>query len=86
MISHSSSRKGEIRYLCRGDAQHTNEGHVGPGQGRVCWPSQLGATASCQQRREAERAVARLPVGTGFCGQLARVGSGAVWMLGIYQG
>ena len=32
------------------------------------------------------RAVVWLPVEAGFCGQLTRVGSGAVWMLGIYQG
>lgn len=32
------------------------------------------------------RAAVRLPVGAGFCRQLARVGSGAVRKLGIYQG
>lgn len=35
MISHSFSCNGKIRYLYHLDAQHTNEQHMGPGQGRA---------------------------------------------------
>lgn len=59
---------------------------MGPGQGRVGWPSQLGVVAAASGEGRPSRAAVWLPVGAGFCRKLARVGSGAVWMLGIYQG
>lgn len=64
MISHSFSCNGKISYLYHLDAQHTNEQHMGPGQGRVGWPSQHGASRGGRQNR----AVVWLPVEAGFAG------------------
>ena len=52
MISHSFSCNGKISYLYHLDAQHTNEQHMGPGQGRVGWPSQHGASRGGRQNME----------------------------------
>lgn len=66
MISHSFSCNRKIRYLYHLVTQHTNEQHMGPGQGRAGWPSQHRLAEEGRQGG----AVVWLPVEAGFCGQL----------------